>query len=214
MPRVRMTSDQLQFFQNVVGDPQGVSSLGANLAVVDMTTLQFNVFMGLIKQKPHGMGSLADYQNWLMDQQQEARGFVQPFGITDAPIKIDPEPPADLKDILKELMNQREPREPLLRAASVTSSGQQLDWSAHGTMTRLLIRNKGSNSAWMAFDVDGAQVVASTSDLSWELQAQEALSLELCIFQKVGLKCSGGQTATVHAIAFPATSGDLAGAVS
>jgi hypothetical protein len=91
---------------------------------------------------------------------------------------------------------------PIIRSAAVTGTGATLDWSMHGKMQRIVLRNKGASSVWMTFDMDGANVPAYVCDNSYELQANESLALEACTFEKVGLRCAQGGTATVHAIAF------------
>ena len=155
-----------------------------------------------------GMG---DYKSWLANRLVPAEGFPKPLGITDAPVQTTPAAPATLDDVASILNNQNQPMQPLLRAMLVDSTGETMDWSAHGTMTRIMIRNKGPNSVWFAFDTFGQSVVAATSDLSWELQSQEALSIERCTFNKIGLKSPSG--GTVHAIAFPDNSGANGGAI-
>lgn len=213
--KVKMTADQLGAFRVVLGDPFAAVSDGA-LVSVTTTQSKFDAFAKILQNKPKGMG-MGDYKSWLADRLLPAEGFIEPYGVADFPVNITPDPatPQDLLgDIKDQLVAQKTSRQPLLRALSVTSVGQTLDWSALGRMARIMIRNKGGSSAWIAFDQEGPSVVAATSDLSWELQAQEALSIELCDFQKIGCRCAAAGTATVHAIAFPPNSGDFGGAVT
>lgn len=146
---------------------------------------------------------------------------VVPPGPADFPAQVPPQPVNDLNDIgdllkriLQELINQSIAAAPVIRAKAVTSAGQTLDWSSRGTMDRLMIRNKGTNSVWFAFDMNGPAVNAFTSDLSFELQANESVNLSLCSFQKIGVICASGQTGTVHAIAFQSVAGNQAASIS
>lgn len=123
-------------------------------------------------------------------------------------------PEATAVDLLKALVAQSQAKIPQIRSSDITAAGQTLDWSALGLMDRILIRNKGANSVWIAWDVNGEAVDAFTSDLSFELQAQEAISIPACQFYKIGCKCAAGQTGTVHAVAFLATTENLSGSIS
>lgn len=214
--KVKMTADQLGAFRVVLGEPFSVIGDGS-LVAVTTTQQKFEAFSKILQNKPKGMG-MGDYKSWLADRLLPAEGFVQPYGVADFPVNITPDPATEkdlLSDIKDQLVAQKTSRQPLLRAIDVTTAGQTLDWSALGRMARIMIRNKGTSSVWIAFDQEGPSVVAATSDLSWELQANEALSIEQIDFQKIGCKCAAaGPTGTVHAIAFPPNSGDFGGAVT
>lgn len=110
--------------------------------------------------------------------------------------------------LLDETIKQSIPSRPQIRSAAATDAGATLSWTVDGVMDRLMIRNKGTDSVWFAFDQNGASVTAATSPLSFELQANESVNLALCRFNKIGLKCATGKTATVHAIAFQSIAGN------
>lgn len=107
-----------------------------------------------------------------------------------------------LKRILNELINQSVPRKPILRSGLAADTGITLDWSSEGFMGRIMMRNAGPNPAWFMFDQNGSQVPTTTSQLSFKLQANEAISIERCYFQRIGFICTAGQTALINAIAF------------
>ncbi len=119
-----------------------------------------------------------------------------------------------LARILEELIRQNTPSVPSIRSTDVTAVGQTLDWQAVGTMDRLMIRNKGTDSVWFSFDISGPAVINQTSDESFELQANESVNLTHAKFRKIGLRCATGKTATVNAIAFQSVAGDQAAAIS
>lgn len=177
---------------------------------------QIEWIRAILESQPKGMNGLADYRSLLSQRIQPAQGFEMPFGPANYPVQTNAQAsPTDLLNkIADQLIAQKSARQPLLRSINVTNAGQTLDWSTIGMMTRVMIRNKGASSAWIAFDQNGPSVDNFTSDNSWELQAQEALSIELCAFSKIGCRCTGAGTATIHAMAFPANSGDFGGAVS
>lgn len=156
---------------------------------------------------------LGDYGNQIFDRRVPATGIERQQGPVQFPVTSPPKP-ATLDDVRKELAAQNLSLRPNMRAAVVTSAGITLDWSNVGVMERIMIRNKGPNSVWISFDIEGKAVIAAVSDLSWELQSQEALSIPRCLFQKIGCKCAGIQGGTVHAIAFQNSGRDYAGAVS
>lgn len=166
--------------------------------------------------KARGINGLGDWENWLQDRIAPSEGFVKPYGPSNFPVAITGKVTTAeqwLEKIYNELVKQNTPTRPLVRGKLVDTTGVTLDWTASGLMSRLLIRNKGAtNSVWMAFDQSGASVDNFTSNNSFEVQAQEAITIEGCAFSRLGLRCSAG-TATVHAIAFPANSGKGNGAV-
>lgn len=146
-------------------------------------------------------------------------GVPHPMGPSNFPQKL-PDAPStplselqQLRQLLANMMDKNSARVPLIRSGDVTSTGQTFDWSMMGDMERLMIRNKGTNSVWIAFEAEGTNVDNFTSDGSIEIQAQEAWSFTQCKFQKIGLRCSAGQTATVHAVAFQKAFGDFGGAI-
>ena len=115
-----------------------------------------------------------------------------------------------LSEILQELKKQNVARIPLMRAGAVTGSTPvTLDWSQIGLMDRFLFRNKGPDSVWIAFDMNGSAVNSFTSDLSFEVMPLESINIPLCQFYKIGCKCLSGQSATVHSVAFQAVAGNL-----
>lgn len=114
--------------------------------------------------------------------------------------------------ILNELRAQNIAGIPNLRSADVDdTNGATLDYSAVGYMSRFLLRNKGPNSCWIAFDVDGKAVEAFTGSLSYELQAQESICIPNCRFYKIGAICASGsgESAVIHCVAFLPTAGNL-----
>ncbi len=122
--------------------------------------------------------------------------------------------PAELlQAILNELKLQNSASKPIMRAASVTDVGKTLDWSAEGIMTRIVMRNKGPNSAWYSYDIKGPGVDAFTSNASFEIQAQESINLTATQFSMIGLRCAAGQTAVVHAQAWKSQSGTQSGSM-
>lgn len=115
----------------------------------------------------------------------------------------------ETRGVRAELHAMNNPGVPVLRSADATDAGKSLDFSAAGQMDRFLARNKGANSIWIAFDIAGEAVDAFTSDLSYELQAQESICIPRCLFRQIGCKCAGGETGTIHVVAFMATAGNL-----
>ncbi len=177
--------------------------------------------MGFRSRAPRGNG-VGDFVDPFLDSTRPATSMPQPPGPADFPVVP---APADqttlmqildlLKRILAELIKQNIASDPVTRARSVNvSDSGTLDWSQRGTMDRLMIRNKGPNSVWFAFDMNGPAVDAFTSDLSFELQPQESVNLSHCKFEKIGLKCGSAGGAVVHAIGFQSVAGDQAASIS
>lgn len=170
-----------------------------------------------VLSKSGSMRGLGDYKNWLQDQISPSEGFIKPYGPANFPTNTPASKPKDaidgLEKIHAELVRQRTPTRPLIRSKLVDQNGITLDWTANGQMSRLMIRNKGPNSIWMAFDQKGASVDNFTSNNSVEVQANESWNVELCAFAYLGLKAGAGNTGTAHAIAFPSNSGMMAGSV-
>ncbi len=169
-----------------------------------------------------GMG---DFAEPFIDGVRPATSMPMPAGPADFPVQIATAVPTTVEDLLRaildaiergvqELIKQNIAAEPVLRAQDITDVGQTLNWSSVGIMDRLMLRNKGANSVWIAFDINGPAVDSFTSDLSFELQANESINLTHCAFQKIGAKCSSGQTATLHGVAFQTIAGNQAGAIS
>lgn len=157
------------------------------------------------------MRGINDYDAALASRTSPANRGSGPPGPANFPVTG---PPTSATDLLQQLVNQNAARQPHLRAADVTSVGQTLDWSSLGLMDRILIRNKGGSSVWIAFDTEGQNVDAFTSDLSYELQAQESICIPGCQFYKIGCRCAALGTGTVHAVAFLAAAGELHGSIS
>ncbi len=121
-----------------------------------------------------------------------------------------------LAAILKELKLQNAPSKGLIRGAVVTTAAPKtLEWQAEGIMQRLVLRNKGPDSVFYAYDVKGESVDATEgSNASFEVQAQESVNLVLTQFSFIGLKVgSPGKTAKVNAQAWKSQSGTQAGSV-
>ncbi len=116
--------------------------------------------------------------------------------------------------LLEEMIKQNTPSRPTIRATAVTAAGQTLTWEAVGVMDRLMIRNKGPNSCWYSYDQNGPSVTPSTGDGSFELQANESVNVTHCLYQKIGVICAAGQTATVHAQGFQSVAGNNGAAIS
>jgi hypothetical protein len=159
-----------------------------------------------------GMPGMGDYAEALRYQIEPAEGAMKPYGPANAPITD--KTPTTLADIKKQLEMQNNSSVPLIRGKVINDAGVTLDWSMIGQMDRITIRNRGSNSVWIAFDVGGPSVDAFTSDLSIEVQSQESWSFTNCAFFKIGCKCAAGQTSIVHAVAFQAIKGDLGATLS
>ncbi len=166
---------------------------------------------------PRPNGGIGDYTaNKLVQHVAPNPGALEPHGPANFPIALTDEqgnpvetPIELLRQIRDELRGGNSASRPMMRAKDVTDVGQTMDWSTQGLMDRVMLRNKGTNSLWFSFDVDGALVDTFTSDLSFELQAQEAIAIPRCLFYKIGCKCASGESATVHAIAFMSTAGNL-----
>lgn len=148
-----------------------------------------------------------------------AKGYINPPGMTNFPVKLPETAPTPLnelqqiKQLLANLMDQNAARTPILRGRDVTDVGQTMDFSMFGDMARVMIRNAGPDSVWMSFNEDGRNTPTTTGDGSFEIQAQEAVSITNCQFQKIGLRCATGDTGKVHAIAFQKSFGDFGGAI-
>ncbi len=177
---------------------------------------------GMRSKRMNGVG---DFVEPFIESIRPATSMPHPPGPADFPVQVLPTTPTTeidlltailgvLRNILAELIKQNIAANPVTRAQNIDSTGETLNWTAVGIMDRLMIRNKGANSVWISFDINGPAVDAFTSDLSFELQANESINLTHCAFQKIGCKCAGGQTATVHAIAFQTVAGNQAGAIS
>ncbi len=172
-----------------------------------------------------GQIGMGDYTEPFIEGIRPATSAPHPMGPADFPVQQGPLTPPTTTDgwlsracsllqrILDELIRQNTASRPVIRAVAVTAVGQTLDWTPVGVMDRLMIRNKGTNSLWYSYDKNGPAVNAFTSDESFELQANESVNLTHCIFQKIGVKCAGGQTATVHAQAFQSVAGNQAGTI-
>ncbi len=162
-----------------------------------------------------GPARLGDFNEPFLTNIRPASSIPLPKGPSDFPVQTtQPETQQQTLDsILQELKYQNIASSPVIRSKDVDSTGQTLDWTPIGIMDRLMMRNKGPNSLWFSFDKNGPAVVASTSDESFELQANESINLTHCRFQKVGVKCSGG-TATVHAIGWQSVAGNQGAAIS
>ncbi len=170
-----------------------------------------------------GMG---DFVEPTIEAIRPATSMPRPPGPADFPVQLGPQSlPNDaagllklvcglLQSILQELKYQNIASKPTLRSQAVTDAGQTLTWQAVGIMDRLMIRNKGTNSCWISFDTNGPNVNAFTSDLSFELQANESVNLTHCNFYKIGVRCAAAETATVHAVAFQSVAGNQAAAIS
>jgi len=157
---------------------------------------------------------LNDYREALRRRIAASSGGIDLASMGPSNFPVDaPSVAATLGDVLQELKLQNVARIPILRAAVVDTTGVTLDWSQIGLMDRFLFRNKGPQSVWIAFDVGGPAVDAFVSDLSFEVQANESISIPLCQFYKIGCRCAAG-SGTVHAVAFQATAGDLQGSIS
>lgn len=169
---------------------------------------------------------LGDYAETFVDGIRPATSAPLPMGPANFPAAV--APPSNVTDsngwlqaiygmmarAVEELVRQNIASRPVIRSKVITDAGQTLDWSTRGTFDRLLMRNKGPNSAWFAFNMNGPAVNPTTCDLSFELQANESVNLTHCQFEKVGLKCSLGQTATISAIAFQTPAGNQAGTIA
>lgn len=155
--------------------------------------------------------NLADYESRLRQRQIPATGLTA-GGPMDGPINTQRE--ATLNDVLAELMKDNFASTPNIRSAELNpvSPYATLDWSAIGQMGRFVLRNKGPQSVWIAFDINGESVDAYTSDRSVEVQANESWNLDKTAFYKIGLKTAGG-SAVVHAIAYQVSAGRGRGAV-
>lgn len=164
----------------------------------------------------HGQRGMGDYPEPFIEYVRPATSMPMPPGPSDFPIEqgsVTPTTNDLLQRILDELVKMNIAARPVIRAKAADSTGETLDWSVLGIMDRLVIRNEGPNSVWFSFDKNGPAVQATTSDLSWELQAQESVNLDHCLFQKIGLLCAGGGTATVHAIGFQTVAGNQAASI-
>lgn len=142
--------------------------------------------------------------------------FPKPPGPSDFPVATtDTQTAAEVQAaILQELKYQNIASRPVGRSADVDGGGQTLDWSPVGVMDRIVMRNKGPNSLWYSWDKNGPAVQAFTSNESTELQMNESMAFTHCIFQKIGVRCQGGQTATIHATAFQSVAGNQAASIS
>lgn len=155
----------------------------------------------------------------LRDRVVPPRGFVPPIGPSNFPVELPPEKETplsvlrELRQLVQNLMDQNAARAGIIRAADVTDAGQTLDWSQFGDMARVMMRNKGPDSLWFSFNEDGQNVPPTTGDGSFEIQAQEAISIPNILFQKIGVRCATGDTATIHAIAFQKSFGDFGGSI-
>ncbi len=167
-----------------------------------------------LRKRPRGNG-FGDFDEPFIGGVQPAR-FPMPPGPSDFPITSNATatPEVLLAAILQELKYQNTASRPVIRAADADSGGSTLDWSPVGIMDRLMIRNKGPNSVWFSFDKNGEAVQATTSSESFELQANESVNLTHCSFQKIGLRCANGESATAHAIGFQSVAGNQAAAIS
>ncbi len=171
-----------------------------------------------------GMG---DFIEPSIEAIRPATSMPRPAGPADFPVQLGPQTlPNTVEGLLKaiygvlqairqELVYQNTASRPSLRSQSVTDVGQTLTWEAVGIMDRLMIRNKGPDSCWYSYDTNGPNVNAfNPSDLSFELQANESVNVTHCLFYKIGVRCAGGKTATVHAQAFQSVAGNQAAAIS
>lgn len=118
-----------------------------------------------------------------------------------------------LERVLDELIRQNISATPIIRAIDVTDVGQTLDWSQFGQMDRLMLISLGADDVWLTFDVNGPAVIAGTSDNSFKILSNMSINLTHSSFQKVGLRCAAGKTATVQAIAWQTVAGNQAGAI-
>lgn len=150
------------------------------------------------------MRGIGDYNPQLRDRINPANTFPQPPGPSNFPIAGPMVKTTDqlLAEILDELKKQSTSRRPVVRSGLVDSVGITLDWSQVGSMDRIFMRNKGPDSAWYGWDVDGKTVDNYTSNQSTEIQAQESVCFSLCLFKRIGFRCATGKSATIHATAF------------
>jgi hypothetical protein len=150
-----------------------------------------------------GMGRMLDYTNPFAHTTSPASSLVQPPGPSDTPIQKATPQPATLNDLLQQMRQNNDPQRAIFRGLVLGAGGNgTLDWSMLGLMTRIVIRNKGPNSVFFAFDISGPQINTFTSDNSWELQANESFNGDT-IFYKIGLRCKAGETAVINAAAWP-----------
>jgi hypothetical protein len=139
--------------------------------------------------------------------------------MTNAPTSLGPQPATPLnelqqiKQLLANTLQKQQAQTGIIRAALVTDAGHTFDWSMIGNMSRILLRNAGPDSVWIAFNEDGPNTPPTTGNGSIEVQAQEAWSIPNILFQKIGLRCATGDTAKVHSIAFKQSFGDFGGGI-
>ncbi len=174
-------------------------------------------------QAMRGMGDFAEPS---ISAIRPATSMPRPSGPANFPVQLGPQAlPNDTNGLLKaiygvlqairqEIVYQNTASKPAMRSTAVTDVGQTLTWQAVGIMDRLMIRNKGPDSCWYSYDTNGPNVNAFTSDLSFELQANESVNLTHCLFYKIGVRCAAGDTAVVHAQAFQSIAGNQAAAIS
>jgi hypothetical protein len=93
-----------------------------------------------------------------------------------------------------------DPLVPIFRAASVTSAGAFLDWSAVTKMGALYLRNAGPDECFLAWE---ALPTATIGDGRIRLKVDEAINLDAAKYESIGLRTSGADTAVVEAAGFP-----------
>lgn len=165
---------------------------------------------GLNQMSPSEMRGLSDYaQTFAHNTQPSSGGVGRAKGPANFPLsqKGLETPQQLMSNVLLELKKQNVARVPIMRAGTANTTGITLDWSQVGLMDRIMIRNKGAASVWIAFDTSGPSVAPYTCDLSFELQANESLAIPLCQFFKIGCRTAAGN-GVVHAIAFQSVAGN------
>lgn len=171
-------------------------------------------------RKP-GMG---DFMQPFISAIRPATSMPIPAGPADFPTQQIPGPietdSQKLDEIIRllricaeQLIRQNSAANPVIRSVAATQTGGTMDWSQFGEFDRLMIINLGPDAVWLQFDQNGPAVLVGVSDNAFELTPNMSVNITHSVFDKIGLKCDIGKTATVQAIAWQTPAGNLNGAI-
>ncbi len=172
-----------------------------------------------------GMSGLNDYVQPQHTAINPATSMPQPPGPAISPVALAPVATPTMMDVLqqilateqallKEVLRQSVPLTPIMRATNVDDTGATMDWSMFGTMTRVAFYNEGPDEVFISFDKDGERVDAFVSNNSQKVLAKMSDNFDKCKFQKIGVRCATGKTATVYATGFQDVAGNQGGSLT